>query len=913
MTKESGLGDLVAGARDHGGASEACRGPSLIRRAKASNWKEVLVVIVLLILSIDISILLFRIVRTYTSKVAPMWTLALVCLLAGNVIAAPEGFPANGNGLWYTTQGEVWEHTWLPIGNGYLAAMLPGGTTFEYTQLNIESLWSGGPFENSSYNGGNKPLHERENMAKAMADIRQRVFSSENGTIGDVQALVSPITNYGSYAGAGYLLSDLQSTGPISDYSRYLNFETGTTSTLFTQNGISFNRTSFCSHPTQACTQHTTLSRASLAAKKTLPRLTYAFSPYLQEGLPTPNVTCAGSGSLRVRGHVGNPGILYEILATATATRTSGPGGGGGGALPVSCAVYTDPVTGLRNDTLVVSAGITEAWITWVGDTEYSLEHGTEEHGFSFKGLDPHNTLQSRIKSISASPWSFAPALAEHIKDFRATLHDRFSLDLGQKPDLSKTTAEIRSAYLLGKGDVYLEWLVFQMGRYLLAGSARGKLPANLQGKWANGIGNPWSADYHANINVQMNYWSSEMTGLDVTQSLWDYMEKDWAPRGAYTAKVLYNITRGWVTHNEMNIFGYTGMKEYEISASWANYPEANAWMMWHVWDHFDYTNDLAWLKAQGYPLLKGVASFHLDRLLPDQHFDDGSLVVNPCNSPEQKPVTFGCAHSQQLIWEMLNSVEKAHTLVGDRDQKFIQEVRAKRARMDKGIHVGSWSQLQEWKVDMDSPTDVHRHLSHLIGLYPGYSISFYDPALQGRDLTRRKVLEAAEVSLEHRGNGTGPDANSGWQKVWRAACWAQLRNSEKFYYILKFAVDQNFAPNLFSLYSPNSIFQIDANLGFPSAVLNAIVQAQDTPTLSTPLTISLLPAIPTEWATGSIKGVRLRGGMSLDLSWNNRAVKSAVLAMDRRARAREIIVLEGESGKVRRKLRAVPGMKRAI
>jgi alpha-L-fucosidase 2 len=332
-------------------------------------------------------------------------------------------------------------------------------------------------------------------------------------------------------------------------------------------------------------------------------------------------------------------------------------------------------------------------------------------------------------------------------------------------------------------------------------------------------------------------------------------------------------------------------MKAFDNSAEWANYPESAVWMMIHVWDHFDHTNDVSWWKAQGWPLVKGVASFHLDKLIPDLHFNDSTLVVNPCNSPEQVPITLGCAHAQQMIWQLFNAVEKGFATSGDKDVAFLQEVRAKRAKMDKGLKIGSWGQLQEWKVEKDDPADTHRHLSHLIGLYPGYAITNFDrsASVQGtgpaKAYSKSQILDAATVSLIHRGNGTGPDADSGWEKAWRAAAWAQLGNSSMLYHELSFALHENFGDSLFSLYNPydpNPIFQIDANFGFPAAVLNALIQAPDVASLDTPLTITLLPALPTQWAaSGSIRGARVRGGITVDFSWKKGKLSGATLTVD--------------------------------
>lgn len=423
-----------------------------------------------------------------------------------------------------------------------------------------------------------------------------------------------------------------------------------------------------------------------------------------------------------------------------------------------------------------------------------------------------------------------------------------------------------------------------------------------------------------SNINIQMNYWSAEMTNLDVTQSLFEYFMKNWAPRGAYTAEVLYNTTRGWVVHNEMNIFGHTGMKAG--GAQWADYTAANVWMMLHVWDHFDYTNDVTWFKETGWPLLKGVASFHLDNLFEDLHFNDSSLVVIPCNSPEQAPITFGCAHNQQLIWQLFNAIEKGFGASGDTDTAFLEGVRATRAKLDKGIRIGSWGQLQEWKFDQDNPSDTHRHLSHLIGLYPGYAIVGYESTLQGPvmvngspvNYTKKQVIDAATMSLVHRGNGTGPDADSGWEKAWRAAAYAQLADAKTFYHELTYCIQRNFGTNLYSLYNPDDrspIFQIDANLAYPAAVMNALLQAPDVPTLDTPLTINLLPALPSQWSQGFIKGARVRGGITVDLVWKNGKPTKAVFTVDKNIVPRDTQIVY--AGKVLATLRTASGLSKTI
>ncbi|CAK5262257.1 unnamed protein product, partial [Mycena citricolor] len=444
-------------------------------------------------------------------------------------LGVPANFPRSGNGLWFSNVGKVWSLDYLPVGNGYLAAMTPGGTVQESMQLNIESLWSGGPFQDPTYNGGNKQADQLQEMASAMQQYRSAIFASKTGDIANITTLTTDAGAYGSYVGAGYLVSTLDLSGNQTNVVRWLDLDQGIARNTWTQSGAGFTRETFCSHPTESCTHHIS------STGKHLPLTTFAFSSALESGLPTPNITCLDSHTLRVRGTAGEPGMLYEILGQVMSS---------GGT--VACSASSSPA----NATISVT-GASEAWITWVGGTEYDQNAGDKAHGFSFQGPDPHSAL---VQLIGKLPTSYTSLRAAHFADFDGVLN-KFSLSLGTVGSewKSKSTDQIVASYQVDQGDIYLEWLMFNFGRYLLGSSARGVLPANLQGKWALSTGNPWSADYHSNINIQMNYWSAEMTNLDVSGPLFDYFEKNWAPRGAETAQVLYNISRGWVTHNEMN------------------------------------------------------------------------------------------------------------------------------------------------------------------------------------------------------------------------------------------------------------------------------------------------------------------------------------------------------------------------
>ncbi|KAG8951193.1 hypothetical protein FRC04_006675 [Tulasnella sp. 424] len=813
-------------------------------------------------------------------------------------LSRPEN-PYLGNALWYRKPAAnlaSWSKDWLPIGNGYLGAMVTGGTTDDMIQLNIESFWSGGPFVNSSYTGGNPQAYKAVVLGDELSQIREAIFKSPIGETDTLAPLTYPGLNYGSYSGNGFIAVSRNTTASNSNYMRWLDLDSGLLKTAWSEGKTSFEREYFCSYPTRSCT-------AFIKSDRPLSdTLSYSFVPLRL--LRDTSTSCVDSSTIKYRGQSIDSGMTFEFLAKVqTVPRNM-----------VQCQMIL--ADGKEAAVLTVKHA-TESWITWVGDTNYNIDAGGREHDFSFKGPDPHSSL-TRILSMVKS-LSYDELRQLHLHDYEEGFTSKFSLDLGASPNFAKSTKEQMEDYTREKGNAHLDLLLFNYGRYLLFSSGRGVLPANLQGVWAKDERPPWSADYHANINTQMNYWGAEITDLDVTDSLWDYMAKTWIPRGQETAGILYNTTRGWVTHNEMNIFGHTGMKDWGpwVSATWANYPASGAWMMSHVIDHLDYgSGSIEWWQEQGWPLVKGTAEFWLDNLFVDTFHDDGTMVVNPCNSPEQNPITFGCAHYQQMIWEVFNGIEKGFELSGDDDVAFLSEVRAKKARLDRGLHIGSWGQLMEWKVEKDKPTDLHRHLSHLVGLYPSYSIASYPEGGAVLDLTKSELFKAAATSLKHRGDGKGPDADAGWEKVWRAACWAQLGDGEKFYNVFKYAVDTNFGHNLFSLYDPQSsdpIFQIDANLGIPGAVMNALLQAPDTSSYDSPLVITILPALPKAWSgRGSVKGARVRGGIGISFAWRDGRPYDVVLRFDRmRAyQSREVQVVHnhkvidwfvGEAGMVRK------------
>jgi alpha-L-fucosidase 2 len=691
-------------------------------------------------------------------------------------------------------------------------------------------------------------------------------------TARDVSHLLGNNNYYGSFQVYANLSVAIAGVTSGTAYNRSLDLNTGLHTTVFKANdGNTYTSTVYCSYPDQVCVYN-------LSSTAVLPAITIALENQ-QADHSLYNATC-GDQYVRLTGvtQLGPPtGMKYDGIArltTRTATASCSKTIAGALVIPASSHIRTFSV--------VIGA-----------NTDYDQTAGTAATNFSFKGADPSSYVESVTSAAAAKAES--DLRTSHLTDYQS-LAGQFTLSL---PDVAKSAGLETSAMISrytsgGSGDPYLESTLFEFGRHLFISSTRdNSLPPNLQGRWSPGITTSWGADYHSNINFQMNHWGVDQTGLgNLQMATWNYMQNTWVPRGTQTAQLLYNAA-GWVTHDEMNIFGHTGMK---YSAQWADYPAAPAWMMQHVYDHYSYSQNVTWLQQQGYPLMKGVAQFWLTQLQPDHFFNDGSLVVNPCNSPEHGPTTFACTHYQQLLHQLFSTVLSTSSVVSDSDKAFITSVTTALKTLDKGLHIGSWGEVKEWKIPdsygYDFKNDTHRHLSNLIGWYPGYSLSSF---LSGYE--NKTIQSAVATTLYSRGPGNGPDANAGWEKVWRSACWARLNNTSEAYYEMRYAIEQNIAGNGFSMYGGHSEpFQIDANFGFVGAALSFLVVDNPLENGSEKGRVVVLgPAIPTAWSPGEVTGLRLRGGGTVDFQWDASGTVTGAHVTGRTAS----IILVNKAGKV--------------